>query len=53
MRSVSKSQKPQSSTMGLHDRKGHRLYLTAEERAAFLIATQHFPREVHTLCDPA
>ena len=36
--------------MGLHDAQGHRLYLTAEERAAFLLAAQHFPREVRTLC---
>jgi integrase len=36
--------------MSLHDRKGHRLYLTAEERAAFLAAAQHFPREVRTFC---
>jgi len=36
--------------MSLHDRKGHRLYLTAEERTAFLAAAQHFPREVRTLC---
>ena len=36
--------------MSLHDRKGHRLYLTVEERAAFLAAAQHFPREVRTFC---
>ena len=36
--------------MSLHDHKGHRLYLTAAERAAFLVAAQHFPREVRTLC---
>lgn len=47
MRSVSKSS---SAVLGLHDRKGHRLYLTAAERAAFLVAAQHFPREVRTLC---
>jgi integrase/recombinase XerD len=51
MRSVSKtkSASPTSRT-GLHDAKGHRLYLTAAERAAFLVAAQHFPREVRTLC---
>jgi integrase len=50
MRSVSKAKSSPSSRLGLHDRKGHRLYLTAEERAAFLTAAQHFPREVRTLC---
>ena len=50
MYSVAKVQKPQPAAMSLHDRKGHRLYLTAEERAAFLSATQHFLREVRTLC---
>ena len=50
MRSVSKAKSSPSSLLGLHDRKGHRLYLTAEERAAFLVAAQHFPREVRTLC---
>ena len=29
--------------MSLHDRRGHRLYRNAEERAAFLSAAQHFP----------
>jgi integrase/recombinase XerD len=50
MRSVSKpkSASPAART-GLHDAKGHRLYLTAAERAAFLVAAQHFPREVRTL----
>jgi len=47
MRSVAK---PSSAAMSLHDRSGHRLYLTAEERAGFLVAAQHFPREVRTLC---
>src|SRR5260221_1772059 len=50
MRSVSKAKSSPSSRLGLHDRKGHRLYLTAEERAAFLTAAQHVPREVRTLC---
>jgi integrase/recombinase XerD len=50
MRSVSKTKSSPSSLLGLHDRKGHRLYLTAEERAAFLAAAQHVPREVRTLC---
>lgn len=50
MRSVAKPQNPPAAAMSLHDRRGHRLYLTAEERAAFLVAAQHFPREVRTLC---
>src|SRR5215207_7126584 len=51
MRSVSKAKSASpSSRTGLHDRKGHRLYLTAAERASFLVAAQHFPREVRTLC---
>jgi integrase/recombinase XerD len=51
MRSVSKTKSASpSSRTGLHDAKGHRLYLTATERAAFLVAAQHFPREVRTLC---
>ncbi len=51
MRSVSKRKiSLQSVLSGLHNREGHRLYLTAEERAAFLLAAQHFPREVRTLC---
>jgi integrase/recombinase XerD len=51
MRSVSnpKSTVPSART-GLHDTKGHRCYLTAAEWAAFLVAAQHFPREVRTLC---
>jgi integrase/recombinase XerD len=51
VRSVSKlkSISPAART-GLHDAKGHRLYLTVAERAAFLVAAQHFPREVRTLC---
>src|SRR5215212_2640421 len=44
-----KSASPSSRT-GLHDATGHRLYLTAAERAAFLVAAQHFPRKVRTLC---
>jgi hypothetical protein len=51
VRSVSKLKVPaNSSVTGLHDAQGHRLYLTAAERAAFLVAAQHFPREVRTLC---
>jgi integrase/recombinase XerD len=50
MRSVAKPQKSPSAARSLHDRKGHRLYLTAEERVAFLAAAQHFPREVRTWC---
>src|SRR5215813_14608736 len=50
VRSVAKSKFSPSSRLGLHDRHGHRLYLTAEERAAFLAAAQHFPREARTLC---
>jgi integrase len=37
-----------SSPLSLHDAKGHRLYLTAEERAAFIAAARQFPREVRT-----
>jgi integrase len=47
VRSVSKVP---AAAMSLHDRKGYRLYLTAEERAAFLAAARQFPREVRTLC---
>src|SRR5688572_30112984 len=51
MRSVSKvkSASPAART-GLHDATGHSLYLTAAERTAFLVAAQHCPREVRTLC---
>jgi integrase len=49
MRSVSKAKaSPKSSLLSLHDATGHRLYLTAEERAAFLVAARQFPREVRT-----
>lgn len=49
MRSVSKSKSAlKSSPLSLHDAKGHRLYLTAAERAAFLAAARQFPREVRT-----
>jgi integrase len=41
---------PPAARTGLHDATGHRLYLTAAERAAFLVAAQHFPREGRTLC---
>jgi integrase len=47
--SKTKSASPSSRT-GLHDATGHRLYLTAAERVAFLVAAQHFSREVRTLC---
>lgn len=47
MRSVSN---PKSAPLGLYDAKGHRLYLTAAERAAFLAAARQFPREVRTFC---
>jgi integrase/recombinase XerD len=51
VRSVSNLKFPANSSLtGLYDAKGHRLYLTAEERKAFLVAAQHFPREVRTLC---
>jgi integrase/recombinase XerD len=36
--------------MQLYDQTGRRLYLTAEERAAFLRAARTAPREVRTLC---
>ena len=36
--------------MQLHDSRGHRLYLTADERRAFLKAARDAPREVRTLC---
>lgn len=42
--------KAKSSPVSLHDHKGHRLYLTAGERVAFLAAARQFPREVRTLC---
>lgn len=47
MRSVSKA-KP--APPGLHDAHGHRLYLTAAERAAFMEAAKDAPREVRTFC---
>jgi integrase len=51
MRSVAKPQTRRSPALpGLHDRDGHRLYLTAAERAAFLTAAQEFPREVRSFC---
>ena len=34
----------------LHDGRGRRLYLTGEERAAFLAAAATAPRPVRTLC---
>ena len=36
--------------LNLYDREGHRKYLTAGERAAFLKAAEDAPREVRTLC---
>lgn len=36
--------------MGLYDREGHRLYLTAEERLAFLEAARRAERTVRTFC---
>jgi integrase/recombinase XerD len=34
----------------LYDTQGQRLYLTAEERAAFLTAAAQAPRQVRTFC---
>ena len=34
----------------LHDRTGKRLYLTADERAAFMAAARKAAPEVRTLC---
>ena len=51
MRSVANRKIPlKSAPLGLHDAKGHRLYLTAEERAAFLVAARQFPVEIRTFC---
>jgi hypothetical protein len=36
--------------MELYDPQGRRLYLTAEERKAFLNAARDAPREVRTFC---
>ena len=36
--------------MDVFDPAGHRLYLAADERAAFLEAAKSAPREVRTLC---
>jgi integrase/recombinase XerD len=36
--------------LNLYDRDGHRKYLTAGERVAFLKAAQEAPREVRTFC---
>ena len=38
------------TAMQLHDAQGKRLYLTADERAAFLAAAAHSTRPVRTLC---
>lgn len=37
--------------MSLHDRAGNRLYLNAEERAAFLAAARQRPARDRTLCE--
>ena len=37
--------------MRLHDTSGHRLYLNAEERAAFLAAARRQPARDRTLCE--
>jgi len=39
------------SEMSLHDRSGNRLYLNAEERAAFLDAARKRPARDRTLCE--
>ncbi|WBU58768.1 tyrosine-type recombinase/integrase [Paracoccus sediminicola] len=39
------------SEMRLHDPAGHRLYLNAEERAAFLAAARRQPARNRTLCE--
>lgn len=39
------------SEMSLHDRDGNRLYLNAEERAAFLDKARHQPARDRTLCE--
>ncbi len=36
--------------MDLHDTRGQRLYLTADERAAFLAAAKNAPLPVRTFC---
>ena len=36
--------------MSLYDAQGHRTYLIAEERDAFLKTAEHAPRDVRTLC---
>jgi len=43
-------QEPDFDGMELYDPQGRRLYLTAEERAAFLTAAKAAPREVRTFC---
>jgi hypothetical protein len=39
------------SEMRLHDAAGNRLYLNAEERAAFLAAARRQPARDRTLCE--
>ena len=39
------------SEMRLHDTAGHRLYLNAEERAAFLVMARRQPARDRTLCE--
>src|SRR5215218_3535819 len=41
---------PPRTGMRLHDAEGRRLYLTEEERRAFLHAAAGAPREVRTFC---
>ena len=36
--------------MQLHDAEGHRKYMTADERARFLVAAKQAPREKRTFC---
>jgi integrase len=38
------------SELGLYDARGHRKYLTPQERTAFLVMAEETPREVRTLC---
>ena len=39
-----------ATQMSLYDAQGHRTYLIAEERDAFLKTAEHAPRDVRTLC---
>lgn len=40
------------SEMRLHDTAGNRLYLNAEERAAFLAVARRQPARDHLVCEP-